>query len=83
MYDKTLEEYLGADKTIKDNLASQTTDLTGLNAYVEEEYDEYTSYIYQVEKSISKYKSITCVKGTKKKVVTNLKPKCPSGYKKK
>ena len=83
MYKTTISEFLGADATIKQNLASESYDLTGLNSYVDEEYSEYSSYIYNVEKAIKAYKTITCVKGSAKKVVTNSSPKCPAGYKKK
>jgi hypothetical protein len=83
MYKTTINEFLGADATIKQNLASATMDLTGLNSYTDEEYEECTSYIYNVEKAIKSYKTITCIKGTARKVVTNSSPKCPSGYKKK
>jgi hypothetical protein len=34
-------------------------------------------------KAIEKKKSITCIKGQKKKVITGTKPVCPSGFKKK
>lgn len=83
MYKTTINEFLGADATIKENLSNTSYDLTGLAAYVDEEYEEYTSYIYQVEKAIKAYKTITCVKGSSKKVVTNSSPKCPAGYTKK
>lgn len=83
MYKTTINEFLGADATIKQNLASSTYDLTGLIAYTEEEYEEYTSYIFNVEKAIKSYKSITCIKGSVKKTITNSAPKCPAGYKKK
>ena len=83
MYKTTMNEFLGADATIKQNLASSTYDLTGLITYTEEEYEEYTSYIFNVEKAIKSYKSITCIKGSVKKTITNSAPKCPAGYKKK
>ena len=68
---------------IENGLASNTEGIEVFVSYAEEELGEFDNTIYLLEKEIAKSKTITCVKGKTTKKIMALKPKCPTGYKKK
>jgi len=82
-YKALLLDFLEVRRVINDGLASSTSDLDAVAAYAEEETGEFSSTISDLEKTIGKIATITCVKGKSFKKVTAVSPKCPSGYKKK
>lgn len=82
-YKALLADFLEVRRVISDGLTSSTSDLDAINAYGEEETGEFASTISDLEKTVAKIATITCVKGKSSKKVTAIAPKCPSGYKKK
>lgn len=82
-YKALLLDFNEVRRVINDGLSSSSSDLDAVAAYAEEETGEFMSSISHLEKSVSEIKSLTCVKGKLVKKVTEVAPKCPSGYKKK
>ena len=82
-YKSMYADFIGVRKTIEDALNNPTADVEGAASYAEEETGEFASTIPDLEKTIAKIATITCVKGKTTKKVTAVSPKCPSGYKKK
>lgn len=82
-YKALLLDFNEVRRVINDGLASSTSDLEAISAYAEEETGEFSSTISHLENAVASIKSISCVKGKTVRKVTEVSPKCPSGYKKK
>ena len=70
-------------RVINASMASALDDYQGPVAYAEEETGEFDSYLSDLETKIRARRSITCIKGKTVKKITEVKPVCPKGYRKK
>jgi len=78
-----IKDFNGVRSFVENGLSSDTEGIEVFVSYAEEELGEFDNTIYLLQKEIAKSKTITCNKGKIIKKVMALKPKCPTGYKKK
>jgi hypothetical protein len=64
------------------HLSDPNSDLSAVVDYLDEEFQEATSTLYQIESMITSLKIVKCQKGKVVKKITALAPTCPKGYKK-
>lgn len=82
-FNTVMEDFLDVQKTVYGAWADPLADADAAASYSDEEIGEFEISITYLERQVSKIVTITCVKGKVKKKITDLSPKCPTGYVKK
>jgi len=81
--DIILKDFLEVRRVIDTAMLSDTSDLDAMDSYADEETGEFQVTITNLEQLALTRTTINCVKGKVSKKVSGVKPKCPTGYKKK
>ena len=82
-FNTVLEDFLDVQKTVYGAWADPLADADAAASYSDEEISEFEISITYLERQVSKITTINCVKGKVTKKITDLSPKCPTGYVKK
>jgi hypothetical protein len=82
-FNTVMEDFLEVQKTVYGAWADPLADADAAASYSDEEIGEFEISITYLERQVSKIANITCVKGKVTKKITDLSPKCPTGYVKK
>ena len=82
-FNTVMEDFLDVQKTVYGAWADPLADADAAASYSDEEIGEFEISITYLERQVAKIVTITCVKGKVTKKITDLSPKCPTGYVKK
>jgi hypothetical protein len=82
-FNTVMEDFLDVQKTVYGAWADPLADADAAASYSDEEIGEFEVSITYLERQVAKVATITCIKGKVTKKITDVSPKCPSGYVKK
>lgn len=82
-FNTVMEDFLDVQKTVYGAWADPLADAEAAASYSDEEIGEFEISITYLERQVAKVATITCIKGKVSKKITDVSPKCPSGYVKK
>ena len=82
-FNTVMEDFLDVQKTVYGAWADPLADADAAASYSDEEIGEFEVSITYLERQVAKVATITCIKGKVTKKITDISPKCPSGYVKK
>ena len=82
-FNTVMEDFLDVQKTVYGAWADPLADADAAASYSDEEIGEFEISITYLERQVAKVATITCIKGKVTKKITEVSPKCPSGYVKK
>ena len=82
-FNTVMDDFLDVQKTVYGAWADPLADADAAASYSDEEIGEFEISITYLERQVAKVATITCIKGKVTKKITDVSPKCPSGYVKK
>ena len=82
-FNTVMDDFLDVQKTVYGAWADPLADADAAASYSDEEIGEFEISITYLERQVAKVATITCIKGKVTKKITDISPKCPSGYVKK